>query len=54
MFLELRISAIAFAWAVGSGPLHPAADAPILQVLLDAFPAPADTTHELGRTDPHL
>jgi len=34
--------------------LHPAADAPILKVVLDAFPAPVDPTHELGRTDPLL
>ena len=40
--------------AGGSGPLHPAADAPILQVFLDALPAPVGTTHEFGRTDPLL
>jgi len=49
-----ELTAIALTWAGGSGPLHPAADAPIPEVLLDAFPAPVDTTHELGRTDPFL
>jgi hypothetical protein len=29
-------------------------DTSILQISLDAFPAPVDTTHELGRTDPFL
>ena len=35
----------------GSGPLHPIEDAPILQVLLDAFPAPVGLTHKLWWTD---
>ena len=38
----------------GSRPLHPVADAPILQVVLDALPARVSATHELGRTDPLL